>query len=65
MLIDTRCLIYKIISFQFIRKTGLEYINISIKKLIEIKKKEKKINKIVKIEIDIDGHLQDIFFYII
>ena len=65
MLIDTGCFVYKIISFKFIRKTGLEYIIIFIKKLIGIGEKEGRINKIIKVKIDIDGHLQDIFFYMI
>ena len=57
MLIDTRYLMYKIINFWFVRKIGLERINIFIKKLVEIEKKEKKISEIVKVEIDIDGYL--------
>ena len=65
MLIDTGCFVYKMMSFWFIRKADLEHINISIKKLVKIGGKEEKINKIVKAEIDIDGHLQNVFFYII
>ena len=56
MLIDIGYLAYEVISSMFIKKAGLEYINISIKKLIGIKGKEDHINKIVKIEIDIDKH---------
>ena len=64
-LINTGYLVYKIINSQFIRKVNLKCINISTKKLIEIEKKEERISKIIKTEIDIDGHLQDVFFYII
>ena len=64
-MINIGYLTYRIISSIFIRKTDFEYINISIKKLIEIEGKEGCINKIIKIEIDIDGHKQDIYFYII
>ena len=64
-MIDIGYFVYKIISFWFIRKINLECINISIKKLIGIKGKERKISEIIKIEINIDGYLQDIFFYVI
>ena len=57
MLIDTGCLVYKMISSWFIKKVDLEHINIPTKKLIGIKGKERKINKIIKAEIDINGHL--------
>ena len=56
-MIDTGYFIYKIINSWFIRKADLKYINIFIKKLIGIEKKEKKISKIIKAEIDIDGYL--------
>ena len=55
-LINTSYFVYRIISFIFIRKTGLKCINISTRKLIEIKEKEDCINEIMKIEIDINGY---------
>ena len=56
MLINTDCLIYETISSIFIRKADLKHINIPTKKLIGIRGKEGCINKIVKIEIDIDKY---------
>ena len=65
MLIDIGCLAYGAISSIFIRKAGLEHINIPTRKLIGIRGKEGLINKIIKIEINIDKHKQNIYFYII
>ena len=65
ILINTNYLIYKTINSIFVRKVGFKYINILIKKLIKIRKKEDRINKIMKIKIDINGHKQDTYFYII
>ena len=56
ILIDIRCLMYKIISFRFIREIGLEYIDISTRKLIGVGGKKNCINKIVKINIDINRY---------
>ena len=56
MLINTDYLAYKAISSMFVRKVDLECINISTRKLIEIKEKKDHINKIVKVKIDIDKH---------
>ena len=55
-LINTDYLVYKTINSIFIKKAGLKYINIFIKKLIKIGKKEDHINKIIKIEIDINEY---------
>ena len=65
ILFDLGYLAYGVISSRFIRKTGLECINIPVRKLIDIGGKEGYINKIMKIKIDIDRYQQDIFFYII
>ena len=65
ILINTRYFTYKAISSRFVKKTGLKCIDISIRKLIGIKEKKNHINKIIKINIDIDRYQQDIFFYII
>ena len=56
ILINIGCLTYGAINSIFIRKAGLEHINISIRKLIEIRGKKNYINKIIKIKIDIDRH---------
>ena len=55
-LINTGCLVYGVINSIFIRKTGFKYINILIRKLIGIRGKEGCIDKIVKVEIDIDKY---------
>ena len=47
---------YKIINSRFIKRAGLEHIGIPIRKLIKIKRKEGYINKIVKVDMDIDGY---------
>ena len=65
MLIDTGCLVYEIINSMFIRKADLECISIPARKLIGIEGKKGCIDKVVKIEIDIDKHKQNIYFYII
>ena len=57
MLINIGYLIYKVINSRFIRKVGLERINISTKKLIGIGGKEGRISEIVKAEINIDKYL--------
>ena len=56
ILINTDYLVYRAISSIFIRKTGLKHISIFTRKLIGIGGKEGRINKIVKIEIDIDRY---------
>ena len=56
ILINTGCLIYKIISFRFIKKTGFEYIDILIRKLIGIEEKKSCINEIMKVDMDIDRY---------
>ena len=56
ILINTKYFIYKIINFIFIRKVGFKRINIPTRKLIEIRRREGHINKVVKVEIDIDRH---------
>ena len=56
ILININYLVYGVINFIFIRKTGFKYINIFTKKLIEIGGKEDHINKVVKVEIDIDKY---------
>ena len=65
MLINIDCLVYGAISFIFIRKADLKCISISIRKLIKIERKEGCIDKIIKVEINIDKHKQDVYFYII
>ena len=65
MLINTGCFVYGAINSIFIKKTGLKHINIPTKKLIKIKKKKSRINKVVKIKININKHKQNIYFYII
>ena len=65
ILINIGCLAYGAISSRFIKRAGLKCINIPIKKLIEIEEKEDYINKIMKVDINIDKHQQDTFFYII
>ena len=56
MLINIGYLAYKAISSMFVRKAGLEHINILIRKLIGIGRKEGRIDEIVKVKIDIDKH---------
>ena len=56
ILINIGCLVYRIISFIFVREVGFECISIFIKKLIGIGEKEGCINKVVKVEIDIDRY---------
>ena len=65
ILINTDYLVYKTINSIFVRKAGFKHINILIRKLIKIRKKEGRINKVMKIKIDINGHKQDAYFYII
>ena len=55
-LINIRCLVYEIISSRFIRRAGFKHINILIRKLIKIKGKKDHINKIMKINMDINGY---------
>ena len=56
ILINTDYFVYGAINFIFVKKVNLECINISIRKLIEIERKEGCINKIIKIKIDIDRY---------
>ena len=56
ILINIRYLVYGIINFKFIKKTGFECINIPIKKLIKIEGKKNHINKIIKVDMDINGY---------
>ena len=56
ILIDIKCLAYRVINSRFIRKTGFEYINILIRKLIEIKKKKNYINEVIKVNININKY---------
>ena len=56
-MIDTGYLVYEMMSSWFVKKVGLEYISIFIKKLIGIGGKKGKISKIIKVEIDIDEYL--------
>ena len=65
MLINTGCLVYGVISSIFIRKANFKCISIFIRKLIGIRGKEGRIDEIVKVEIDIDKHKQDTYFYVI
>ena len=65
ILINIECLVYKTISFRFVRRTDFECIDILIRKLIGIGGKEDRINKIIKVNININRHQQDVFFYII
>ena len=65
ILINTGYLVYKTISFMFIRKANFEYISIPARKLIGIGGKKGRIDEIVKVEIDIDKYKQDVYFYII
>ena len=64
-LINTDCLAYRAISSMFVRKAGLKHISIPTKKLIKIREKKGRIDKIIKIKIDIDKHKQDVYFYVI
>ena len=65
ILINIKCLIYKTINSRFIKKTDLKYIGILIRKLIGVGGKKGYINKIIKINMDINKYQQDVFFYII
>ena len=56
ILIDIRCLIYKIISSRFIKRVGFEYIDILIRKLIGVKGKKNCINKVMKIDMNINRY---------
>ena len=56
ILINTGYLIYETISSRFIRRVGFECIGIPIRKLIEVKKKKSYINKVIKVDMDIDGY---------
>ena len=56
ILINIKCIIYKVISFRFIKKANFKCINILIKKLIGIEGKEGCINKIVKVDMDINRY---------
>ena len=56
ILIDIRYLMYRIINSRFVKRAGFKYINIPIRKLIKIKEKEDCINKIIKIDININRY---------
>ena len=49
----------------FVKKTSLKHINIPTRKLIGIRGKKSRINKIIKVKINIDKHKQNTYFYVI